>query len=98
MSPRSSAGEDMLSTYLYATRSVADRLVDGTRRVLRSDKNKASVNRPTAITQGGQENEKGDDFAVTRLEKEMDKITDRVLLSDAQAYQRGLQDGTLSYA
>ncbi|ETI27020.1 hypothetical protein G647_10119 [Cladophialophora carrionii CBS 160.54] len=88
MSSRSHAADDMLSTYLYATRSVADRLLDGNGRVLRSDKYKTSMSRPVAPPR--RTLDKGNDIAVTRLEKEMDKITDLVLLNDAQAYQRGV--------
>ncbi|OCT54538.1 hypothetical protein CLCR_01015 [Cladophialophora carrionii] len=88
MSSRSHAADDMLSTYLYATRSVADRLLDGNGRVLRSDKNKASMSRVMACP--WRTPEKGNNVVVTRLEKEMDKITDPVLLNDAKAYQRGV--------
>jgi hypothetical protein len=79
----------MLATYLYATTSVADRLVHGHGRVLRSDWNNSSSNTPVAKakrTAGG-----SNDLAVTKLDKEMDKVTDPDLLNDAKQHQQGMQ-------
>jgi hypothetical protein len=79
----------MLATYLYATTSVADRLLDGHGRVLRGGRNNSSSNTPIAKakrTAGG-----SNDLAVTKLEKEMDKVTDQDLLGDAKELQQGMQ-------
>ncbi len=64
------------------------RLLDGHGRVLRSDRNNSSSNTP--IAKAKRTAASGNDPAVTKLEKEMDKVTDPDLLNDAKQYQQGM--------
>ena len=77
----------MLDKYLHTIKNVADPLVLGGGRVLRSDSKRAE--NPKAASQTY--NEKKDQAAMRKLEKEMDMLTDPILLQDAREDQDGLR-------
>ena len=80
-----SQSKDMLNSYLYSTTSVIDRLIAPQSRTLRCDSTKVH---PVPLSSERDKVKQVEAF-VSRLEKEMDKITDPNLLADARMYQQG---------
>ena len=86
MAPQRSTSKHMLDTYLYTTNNVVDRLTQPQARTLREDIARPGV--PSKVTDKLNQAKK-DEAAVRRLEKQMDKITDPVLVYGATKYQQG---------
>ncbi|KAJ9606344.1 hypothetical protein H2200_009305 [Cladophialophora chaetospira] len=84
MSSGNSVAASMLNTYLHSDDGIIDRITQGDGRVLRNA-NRSTQPGSAAQKHGG----KKDTAAIQKLEKEMDKMTDPVLLRDAKAYQQG---------
>jgi hypothetical protein len=78
--------EDTLNAYLYSTDDVVDRLV----RVQGHDLRSSHVSTAASARSSQKPKDNGVGAAVRRLERAMDKITDRVLLADARTYQQGM--------
>lgn len=76
----------MVEKYLFTTNNVADRLVQGSGRLLRSDSKR--VEKVTVVSRQ-LVNEKIVQVAVRKLEKEMDMLTNPVLLQQAREDQQG---------
>ncbi len=75
----------MLDQYLYSTNGVVDRLVAAQGHDLRSCKVESNCIR------GGKDKDTKVEVAVSKLEKEMDKLTDPNILRGAREHQQGVK-------
>src|ERR1700709_879264 len=89
MSSQKPSSEHMLGTYLFSTNGIVDRFVLARGYNLRSND---AISRPAThpiTTRSQKDKDQNTEVAVSKLEKEMDKITDPILVADARAYQQG---------
>ncbi|EXJ71119.1 uncharacterized protein A1O5_06112 [Cladophialophora psammophila CBS 110553] len=84
----------MLDGYIYSNTGLVDRLVEARDRTSRSSRD---AKKSQIALEDPKGKEKKDEAVVRRLEGEMDKLTDLVLLHDAQEYQKDVKDGTRSF-
>ena len=90
MSMHRTLSKEMLHAYLYSTHNVAERLVQTHTRALRNNNSNSDPPKThTTPTQQTSKDKKKDETAVRKLEADMNKRTDLVLLRDARAYQQG---------
>ncbi len=81
MGHQEDSSTDNLNTHLHSTNNLVDRLLQGNGRILRKNN--------TGVGDQHQNTRRSNDAAMRKLEKEMDKLTDPLLLLDAIEYQQG---------
>ena len=81
MGHQEGSSRDNLNNHLYSNDNLNDRLLQGNKRTLRSNH--------TGDGDRDQKASRRDDAAVRKLEREMDRLTDPLLLGDAREYQQG---------